>query len=76
MTNCSPAYGLWGLVLLNSAVFLMFAFSFTIPQTSRDWRSFGAFAAFIVAFGGGFWLLSSAWHVLYHAQRAQVLATT
>jgi protein-S-isoprenylcysteine O-methyltransferase Ste14 len=125
---------LWTLVVLNSAVFLIFAFSFTKPQTARDWRSFGAFAAFIVAlfaemygfpltiyllsgwlqthypgldllshdsghlwatllgsqgnphFGvlhlasyalliGGFWLLSSAWHVLYQAQRQQTLAT-
>lgn len=47
--NPAPAYGLWFLVLLNSAVFLIFAFSFTRPRTKRDWRSFGAFAAFIVA---------------------------
>ena len=133
----SPAYGLWGLVLLNSAVFVMFAFSFFKPQTTRDWRTFGAFAAFIVALfvemygfpltlyllsgwlqtrypgldilshdaghlwatllgdkgfggdphfgvlhllsfvfiGGGFWLLSGAWNVLYHAQRRKRLAT-
>jgi hypothetical protein len=37
------------LVLINSAVFLIFAFSFTRPRTSRDWRSFGAFGAFILA---------------------------
>jgi protein-S-isoprenylcysteine O-methyltransferase Ste14 len=43
------AYGLWSLVILNSAVFLIFAFSFFKPQTSRDWRSFSAFSAFIVA---------------------------
>jgi protein-S-isoprenylcysteine O-methyltransferase Ste14 len=43
------SYGLWSLVLINSAVFLIFAFSFTRPRTSRDWRSFGAFGAFIVA---------------------------
>ncbi|WP_442774665.1 methyltransferase family protein [Sphaerotilus montanus] len=135
--NGSPAYGLWSLVVLNSAVFLMFAFSFFKPQTTRDWRTFGAFAAFIVALfvemygfpltiyllsgwlqtrypgldllshnaghlwstllgdsglggdphfgvfhllsfafiGSGFWLLSNAWNVLYHAQRRQVLAT-
>lgn len=134
MSHDAPAYGLWGLVILNSAVFLIFAFSFTKPQTPRDWRSFGAFAAFVVALfvemygfpltiyllsgwlqtrypgldvlshdsghlwstllgekgdphfgvlhiasyvflGGGFWLLSSAWHVLYHAQRRHGLAT-
>lgn len=135
--NGSPAYGLWSLVVLNSAVFLIFAFSFFKPQTTRDWRTFGAFAAFIVALfvemygfpltiyllsgwlqtrypgldllshnaghlwstllgdrglggdphfgvfhllsfafiGSGFWLLSNAWNVLYHAQRRQVLAT-
>lgn len=129
------AYGLWSLVILNSAVFLIFAFSFFKPQTSRDWRTFSAFSAFIVAlfvemygfpltiyllsgwlqvrypeidllshdaghlwstllgeksnphFGLlhivsnaliilGFWLLSSSWHVLYHAQRAHTLAIT
>jgi protein-S-isoprenylcysteine O-methyltransferase Ste14 len=138
MNSSSPAYGLWGLVVLNSAVFIMFAFSFFKPDTGRDWRTFGAFAAFIVAlfvemygfpltlyllsgwlqtrypgldilshdaghlwatllgdkgFGGdphsgvlhvlsygflgaGFWLLSSAWNVLYHAQRRQAPAVS
>jgi protein-S-isoprenylcysteine O-methyltransferase Ste14 len=135
MTHDTPAYGLWPLVILNSAVFLMFAFSFFKPQTARDWRTFGAFAAFIVALfvemygfpltiyllsgwlqtkfpnldllshnaghlwatllgekgdphfgvlhiasyvflGAGFYLLSSAWSVLYHAQRQGTLATT
>ena len=135
MTTDLPAYGLWSLVILNSAIFLMFAFSFFKPQTARDWRTFGAFAAFIVALfvemygfpltlyimsgwlqtkypgldllshnsghlwstllgekgdahfgllhiasyvflGGGFYLLSTAWNVLYHAQRNNNLATT
>jgi protein-S-isoprenylcysteine O-methyltransferase Ste14 len=49
MVEQSPAYGLWGLVLINSAVFILFAFSFFKPQTGRDWRSFGAFSAFLVA---------------------------
>jgi protein-S-isoprenylcysteine O-methyltransferase Ste14 len=44
-----PAYGLWSLVVINSLVFVIFAFSFSKPQTARDWRSFSAFAAFIVA---------------------------
>jgi protein-S-isoprenylcysteine O-methyltransferase Ste14 len=44
-----PAYGLWLLVLLNSLIFIIFAFSFTKPRTRRDWRSFGAFSAFILA---------------------------
>ena len=47
--NEAPAYGLWMLVILNSAVFLMFAFSFFKPQTARDWRTFGAFGAFVIA---------------------------
>jgi protein-S-isoprenylcysteine O-methyltransferase Ste14 len=44
-----PAYGLWSLVVINSLVFILFAFSFGKPQSPRDWRSFGAFSAFIVA---------------------------
>jgi protein-S-isoprenylcysteine O-methyltransferase Ste14 len=49
MMSAEPAYGLWGLVVINSLVFIIFAFSFFKPRTSRDWRSFGAFAAFVVA---------------------------
>ena len=49
MTDDAPAYGLWGLVIINSLIFIIFAFSFSRPQTARDWRSFGAFSAFIVA---------------------------
>lgn len=49
MTTNPPAYGLWALVVINSAVFLIFAFSFTKPKTGRDWRSFSAFSAFVVA---------------------------
>jgi protein-S-isoprenylcysteine O-methyltransferase Ste14 len=49
VTETAPAYGLWSLVLINSAVFIIFAFSFFKPRTARDWRSFGAFSAFIVA---------------------------
>ena len=134
MTADTPAYGLWVLVVLNSAIFLMFAFSFFKPNTARDWRTFGAFGAFIVALfvemygfplsiclmsgwlqtkypnldlmshntghlwstllgekgdphigplhiasyvflGLGFYLLSSAWNVLHHAQRHDALAT-
>ena len=135
MSGNDSAYGLWTLVLLNSAVFILFAFSFYKPKSSRDWRSFGMYAAFIVAlftemygfpltiyllsgwlalrfpgvdflahdaghllevmfgwranphFGpfhllsaffifGGFWLLASAWNVLYQAQRAHRLAAS
>ena len=49
MNHDTNAYGLWTLVILNSAIFLMFAFTFFKPQTTRDWRTFGAFAAFIAA---------------------------
>jgi protein-S-isoprenylcysteine O-methyltransferase Ste14 len=135
MSHDAPGYGLWMLVIFNSAIFIMFAFSFFKPQTARDWRTFGAFAAFIVALfvemygfpltiylmsgwlqtkypnldllshnsghlwstllgekgdphfgplhiasyvflGFGFYLLSSAWNVLFHAQRRNTLAKT
>ncbi len=49
MNREPEAYGLWFLAFLNAAIFIMFAFSFFKPQTPRDWRSFGAFGAFIVA---------------------------
>ncbi len=45
----TAGYGLWSLVVINSLVFILFAFSFFKPQTKRDWRSFGAFSAFLVA---------------------------
>lgn len=49
MSESAPAYGLWFLVVVNSVIFILFAFSFFKPRTKRDWRSFGAFSAFIVA---------------------------
>jgi len=49
MNEPASAYGLWSLVVINSLVFIIFAFSFAKPQSPRDWRSFGAFSAFIVA---------------------------
>ena len=49
MNDTIPAYGLWSLVVINSLIFIFFAFSFFKPQTKRDWRSFGAFSAFLVA---------------------------
>ena len=135
MSEHASDYGLWSLVIINSAVFIIFAFSFFKPQTSRDWRSFGAFSAFLVALftemygfpltiyllsgwlqsaypgvnwlahdaghlpemlfgwksnphfgpfhilsfafiGAGFILLSSAWPVLYQAQKERRLAVT
>lgn len=134
MTHDQPAYGLWTLVVFNSAIFIIFAYSFFKPANARDWRTFSAFSAFIVALfvemygfpltiyllsgwlqtrypgldilshnsghlwstvlgekgdahfgplhiasyvflGYGFYLLSTAWNVLYHAQRRLALAT-
>src|SRR6266498_2821467 len=49
MNSETPAYGLWSLVLVNSVVFILFAYTFFKPRTSRDWRSFSAFSAFLVA---------------------------
>lgn len=42
-------YGLWVMVVVNALIFIAFAFSFTRPHSWRDWRSFGAFSAFVVA---------------------------
>ena len=42
-------YGLWFLVVINTAVILLFAASFFHPRTGRDWRAFGAFSAFVIA---------------------------
>ncbi len=41
--------GLWILVAINSAIFILFAASFFHPRTGRDWRVMGAYSAFIVA---------------------------
>lgn len=135
MNHDTPAYGLWSLVVINSLVFILFAFSFIKPRTKTDWRSLGAFSAFILAlftemygfpltiyflsgwlssrypqinifshdaghlwetlFGLkvdphwsplhilsnvvivlGFWLMASAWRVLYEAQKRNEVATT
>lgn len=47
--NFGTAYGHWWLVIVNSLIILVFAFSFFRPRTRRDWRTFGGFGAFIVA---------------------------
>ena len=49
MSHEQTAYGLWPLVIFNSAIFIMFAYSFFKPASARDWRTFGAFGAFVVA---------------------------
>ena len=42
-------YGLWALVAVDSLLVIAFAVSFFHPQSRRDWRTLGGFAAFIVA---------------------------
>ena len=59
-------YGLWFLVVVNTAVILLFAASFFHPRSSRDWRAFGAFSAFVIASG---------WQRLLAAAKAGRLAT-
>lgn len=135
MSAHMSGYGLWFLAFVNAAIFIVFAFSFFKPQTKRDWRSFGAFSAFIVALfaemygfpltiyflsgwlqshypgvdwfshdaghllemafgweanphwgpfhllsfgliGGGFWLISVSWHVLWKAQKEGKMAVS
>ena len=49
MNHDMPDYGFWGVALVNATIFILFAYSFFKPQTGRDWRSFGAFSAFLVA---------------------------
>src|SRR3990172_5606382 len=49
MSSTENAYGLWSLVIINSIFFILFAFSFFRPRSSRDWRTFGLYSAFIVA---------------------------
>jgi protein-S-isoprenylcysteine O-methyltransferase Ste14 len=49
MSTQASGYGLWSLVVVNSAIFVLFAYTFFKPRTGRDWRSFGAFSAFLVA---------------------------
>ena len=49
MNSDSNGYGLWALVVINTFIFVVFALSFTRPHTARDWRSVGAFSAFVIA---------------------------
>ena len=48
-SETSSSYGLWGLAIINSLIFIFFAFSFFKPNSKTDWRTFGSFSAFIVA---------------------------
>src|SRR4051794_4759518 len=48
MYDVTPDYGLWSLVIIKSVIFILFAFTFFKPQTTRDWLSFSAFSSFLV----------------------------
>jgi protein-S-isoprenylcysteine O-methyltransferase Ste14 len=43
------SYGLWPLVVFNTALFVVFAASFFHPRIRRDWRALGGFSAFMLA---------------------------
>ena len=43
------AYGLWAAVIFNILFFGLFVYSAFKPTTKRDWRTLGAFTAFMVA---------------------------
>lgn len=45
----SYAYGMWPLVVINAGIFIFFALSFLRPKKRWEWRSMGAFSAFVVA---------------------------
>lgn len=51
MEHTAYAYGFWSLVIVNSAIFILFAYSVTTTfKAGRDWRTFGAFSAFVAAY--------------------------
>jgi len=42
-------YGMWVVVAINAALFIGFVSSYIAPMRRREWRSFGALTAFIIA---------------------------
>ena len=42
-------YGLWAAGVISAVIFIVFDLSFLKPRGKREWRSMGAFSAFIVA---------------------------
>lgn len=49
MTEHPAGYGLWALVVINAAFFILFAASFFKPHSARDWRTLGLYSAFVLA---------------------------
>lgn len=49
MNTNTYEYGLWPLMIINTAIFIIFAFSFFKPKSKTDWTAFGGFSAFLVA---------------------------
>jgi len=47
--DAGAGYGLWPLVVVNTALFVVFTTSFFRPRTGRDWRAMSAFTAFLLA---------------------------
>jgi len=47
--HASYDYGLWSMVLFNVVLFGAFVIGFLRPKRKYEWRTLGAFAAFIVA---------------------------
>lgn len=45
----SYAYGMWVAVVINAAIFIVFALGFLKPKKRWEWRSMGVFSAFVVA---------------------------
>lgn len=50
MEHFSYAYNLWLLVVINSFIFILFAISFTQTKAKTDWRTWGPFSAFVIAY--------------------------
>jgi hypothetical protein len=50
MQQTASAYGLWGLVIVNSLMFIIFAFNFFKPSSPRDWPTFAAVVLIMLGF--------------------------
>ena len=45
----SYVYGMWPIVVINVGIFIFFVLSYLKPKKRWEWRSMGAFSAFVVA---------------------------